>query len=67
MVDDKSIKMGTDDDFQFNYTNGLTDTSYITSTTASQLFLSSDVQRLNASNHTDKYFYGNSTNTIVIS
>ena len=40
MVDDKSIKMGTDDDFTFNYANG-TDTSYITST-ASQLFVSSD-------------------------
>ena len=63
MVDDKSIKMGTDDDFSLQY-NNTSDTSYITST-ASQLFLSSDVVELNASNHTDKYFLGNSTNTII--
>ena len=63
MVDDKSIKMGTDDDFQFYYTNG-TDTSYITST-AAQLFVSSDVVELNASNHTTKYFKASSTESIV--
>ena len=63
MVDDKSIKMGTDDDFQFNYANG-TDTSYITST-ATQLFVSSDAVELNASNHTTKYFKASSTESIV--
>ena len=63
MVDDKSIKMGTDDDFQFNYANS-TDTSYITST-ATQLFVSSDAVELNASNHTTKYFKASSTESIV--
>ena len=63
MVDDKAIKMGTDDDFQFNYAN-TTDTSYITST-ASQLYVSSDVVELNASNHTTKYFKASSTESIV--
>ena len=63
MVDDKSIKMGTDDDFSFNYAN-TTDTSYITST-AAQLFVSSDVVELNASNHTTKYFKASSTESIV--
>jgi len=63
MVDDKSIKMGTDDDFSFNYAN-TTDTSYITST-ASQLFVSSDVVELNASNHTTKYFKASSTESII--
>ena len=63
MVDDKSIKMGTDDDFSFNYAN-TTDTSYITST-AAQLFVSSDVVELNASNHTNKYFKASSTESIV--
>ncbi len=63
MVDDKSIKMGTDDDFSLNYAN-TTDTSYITST-ASQLFVSSDVVELNASNHTTKYFKASSTESIL--
>ena len=63
MVDDKAIKMGTDDDFSFNYAN-TTDTSYITST-ASQLFVSSDVVELNASNHTTKYFKASSTESVI--
>ena len=63
MVDDKSIKMGTDDDFSLNYANG-TDTSYITST-AAQLFVSSDSVELNASNHTTKYFKASSTESIL--
>jgi len=63
MLDDKSIKMGTDDDFQLNYANA-TDTSYITST-ATQLFVSSDAVELNASNHTTKYFKASSTESIV--
>ena len=63
MVDDKSIKMGTDDDFTFNYANG-TDTSYITST-AAQLFVSSDSVELNAPNHTTKYFKASSTESIL--
>jgi len=63
MVDDKSIKMGTDDDFSFQY-NNTSDTSYITST-ASQLFVSSDVVELNASNHTTKYFKASSTESIL--
>ena len=63
MVDDKSIKMGTDDDLSISYFDGV-DTSYITST-ASQLFVSSDVVELNASNHTTKYFKASSTESIV--
>ena len=63
MLDDKAIKLGTDDDFGLNYAN-VTDTSYITST-ASQLFVSSDVVELNASNHTTKYFKASSTESIV--
>ena len=63
MVDDKAIKMGTDDDFSFNYANG-TDTSYITST-ATQLFVSSDVVELNASNHTTKYFKASGTESVI--
>ena len=63
MVDDKSIKMGTDDDFSFQY-NNTSNTSYITST-ASQLFVSSDVVELNAANHTTKYFKASSTESIV--
>ena len=63
MIDDKAIRMGTDDDFSFNYAN-TTDTSYITST-ASQLFVSSDVVELNASNHTTKYFKASSTESVI--
>ena len=63
MLDDKAIKMGNDDDFGLNYAN-VTDTSYITST-ASQLFVSSDVVELNASNHTTKYFKASSTESIL--
>ena len=63
MVDDKSIKMGTDDDLSISYFDGV-DTSYITST-ASQLFVSSDVVELNASNHTTKYFKASSTESII--
>ena len=63
MVDNKSIKMGTDDDFGLTY-NNTSDTSYITST-AAQLFVSSDVVELNASNHTTKYFKASSTESII--
>ena len=63
MLDDKAIKLGTDDDFGLNYAN-VTDTSYITST-ASQLFVSSDVVELNASNHTTKYFKASSTESVI--
>ena len=63
MLDDKSIKMGTDDDFGLTYSN-TSDTSYITST-AAQLFVSSDNVELNAANHTTKYFKASSTESIV--
>ena len=63
MVDDKSIKLGTDDDLQIQY-NNTSNTSYITSS-ASQLFVSSDSVELNAANHTDKYFKASSTASIV--
>jgi hypothetical protein len=63
MIDNKSIKMGTDDDFGLTY-NNTSDTSYITST-ASQLFVSSDVVELNASNHTTKYFKASSTESVI--
>ena len=63
MTDDKSISFGNDDDFSLSYFN-TSDTSYITST-ASQLFVSSDVVELNASNHTTKYFKASSTESII--
>ncbi len=63
MIDDKSIKMGTDDDLQIQY-NNTSDTSYITSS-AAQLFVSSDNVELNAANHTTKYFKASSTETIL--
>ena len=63
MVDDKSIKMGTDDDLQIQY-NNTSNTSYITSS-AAQLYVSSDNVELNASNHTTKYFKASSTESII--
>ena len=56
MVDDKSIKMGTDDDFQLNYSN-TNDASYITNVGAGGLKISSDELGLYKANHTDLYVY----------
>ena len=64
MVDDKSIKLGTDDDFQLNYSN-TNDISYFTSSATNGLRISSDILGLYKGNHTDLYLYADSTNTIV--
>ena len=64
MVDDKSIKMGTDDDFQLNYSN-TNDASYITNVGAGGLKISSDALGLYKANHTDPYVFADATNTIV--
>ena len=64
MVDDKSIKMGTDDDLQISY-NNTADASYITNTGASGLKISSDELGLYKANHTDRYVFADATNTII--
>jgi hypothetical protein len=64
MVDDKSIKLGTDDDFQLNYSN-TNDASYITNVGAGGLKISSDELGLYKANHTDLYVYADPTNTII--
>ncbi len=62
MVDDKSIKLGTDDDFVISYTNA-TDLATIT-TSASQLLLFAPSITLQDSGG-NKYFKGNTTNTDI--
>ena len=62
MVDDKSIKLGTDDDFVISYTNA-TDLATIT-TSASQLLLFSPGITLQDGGG-NKYFKGNTTNTDI--
>ena len=62
--DDKKIKLGTDDDFQLNYSN-TNDISYFTSSAASGLRISSDILGLYKGNHTDLYLYADANNTIV--
>ena len=64
MVDDKSIKLGTDDDFQLNYSN-TNDISYFTSSATNGLRISSDILGLYKANHTDLYVYADPTNTII--
>ena len=64
MVDDKTIKMGTDDDLQLNYSN-TNDISYFTSSATNGLRVSSDILGLYKGNHTDLYLYADSTNTII--
>ena len=64
MVDDKSIKLGTDDDFQLNYSN-TNDVSYFTSSATNGLRISSDILGLYKANHTDLYVYADPTNTII--
>ena len=63
MVDDKIIKMGTDDDVLISYTNS-NDRFFISADTTDFLLGSSNVQLTSASGGT-KFFEGNSTNTIV--
>ena len=63
LADDKVIKFGTDNDVSIGYFN-TSDKTYFTST-ASELYISSDNVELNASNHTNKYFKASSTNTII--
>jgi len=62
MVDDKSIKLGTDDDFVISYTNA-TDLATIT-TSASQLLLFAPSITLQDGGG-NKYFKGNTTNTDI--
>ena len=64
MVDDQTIKMGTDDDLQLNYSN-TNDISYFTSSATNGLRISSDILGLYKGNHTDLYFYADSSNTII--
>ena len=62
MVDDKTIKMGTDDDIVISYTNA-TDLATIT-TSASQLLLFAPSITLQDGGG-NKYFKGNTTNTDI--
>ena len=62
MIDDKIIKMGTDDDLQIAYTNG-TDASTITDTSTNGLTISSADIGLNSG--ATKFLKANTTNTIV--
>ena len=64
MVDDKSIKLGNDDDFQLNYSN-TNDISYFTSSATNGMRISSDILGLYKANHTDLYVYADPTNTII--
>ena len=63
MVDDKIIKLGTDDDLQIKYTNS-GDTSSILDTSTGLTVGSADVQLTDAAG-TVKFFKGNATNSIV--
>ena len=62
MVDDKIIKMGTDDDLQIAYTNS-TDASTITDTSTNGLTISSADIALNSG--ATKFVKANATNTIL--
>ena len=62
MVDDKSIKMGTDDDLTITYTNS-TDASTITDTSTNGLTISSADIGLNSG--ATKFVKANATNTII--
>ena len=64
MVDDKIIKMGTDDDLQIKYLN-TGDSSYITSTASNGLVVASDKMFLMNAAHNTKWVYGDATNTII--
>ena len=62
MVDDKILKMGTDDDLQIAYTNS-TDASTITDTSTNGITISSADIALNSG--ATKFVKANTTNTIV--
>ena len=62
MVDDKSVKLGTDDDLTITYTNS-TDASTITDTSTNGLTISSADIGLNSG--ATKFVKANATNTIV--
>ena len=62
MVDDKIIKLGTDDDLQISYTNS-TDASTITDTSTNGLIISSSDVGLNSG--ATKFLKANTTNTIL--
>ena len=64
LADDKSIKMGTDGDFQLNYSN-TNDATYVTNVGAGGLKISSDELGLYKANHTDRYVFADATNTII--
>ena len=62
MIDDKIIKLGTDDDLQIVYSNG-TDASTITDTSTNGLTISSaDVELASGSN---KFFKASTTDTVI--
>ena len=63
MVDDKIIKLGTDDDLQIKYTNS-GDASSILDTSTGLTVGGADVQITDAAG-TVKFFKGNATNSIV--
>ena len=62
MVDDKSVKLGTDDDLTITYTNS-TDASTITDTSTNGLTISSADIGLNSG--ATKFVKANATNTII--
>ena len=62
MVDDKSVKLGTDDDLTITYTNS-TDASTITDTSTNGITISSADIGLNSG--ATKFLKANATNTIV--
>ena len=62
MVDDKSVKLGTDDDLTITYTNS-TDASTITDTSTNGLTISSADIGLNSG--ATKFVKANTTNTII--
>ena len=62
MVDDKSVKLGTDDDLTITYTNS-TDASTITDTSTNGLIISSADVGLNSG--ATKFVKANTTNTII--
>ena len=64
MVDDKIIKMGTDDDLQIKYLN-TGDSSYVTSTATNGLVLASDKMFIMNAAHSVNWIYADSTNTKI--
>ena len=64
MVDDKYVKLGTDDDLSIGYLSS-GDASFIINTAANGLNFSSDKFIVNNNANTAKYFEADSTNSII--